>query len=323
MSAPSRPPHRSAHGPRSVADRAPGAAAPPSLVTARAQDALERARHRTWVGRGALKLLAAVEAFGLATELPWKHAIDIGASTGGFTEVLLHFGAARVTAVDVGYDQMVDALRNDRRVELLERVNFKTVSLTVAPGPYDFFVSDVSFMAARTLLKPLRKRIRPGTRGVMLVKPQFELPDALLPPGGVVESRNLRKFAFNRFKRKAVELGFRIIQRIDCPIAGGEGNVEFLVLLEFVGIPEAGATADTEVESDAEDRTTATAEQAAALPTGPTSRTQRPERATAAAANAAPVAPATSGEATRPAPAKPATRWTGPPKPNPKKRRRV
>ncbi len=297
-------------------------------MTARAQDALERARHRTWVGRGALKLLAAVEAFGLATELPWKHAIDIGASTGGFTEVLLHFGAARVTAVDVGYDQMVDALRNDRRVELLERVNFKTVSLTVAPGPYDFFVSDVSFMAARTLLKPLRKRIRPGTRGVMLVKPQFELPDALLPPGGVVESRNLRKFAFNRFKRKAVELGFRIIQRIDCPIAGGEGNVEFLVLLEFVGMPEAGANTEADIESDGGDPTGVDLEPAAALPVPAAARTDRGEGRSAPAANARPAAgssaaaPASTGD-TRPAPTKPATRWTGPPKPNPKKRRRA
>jgi 23S rRNA (cytidine1920-2'-O)/16S rRNA (cytidine1409-2'-O)-methyltransferase len=117
-------------------------------------------------------------------------------------------------------------------------------------------------MAARTLLKPLRHRINVGTEGIVLVKPQFELPDALIPKGGVIVSKNLRKLAFNRFKRKAVQLGYEIVQRIDCPIAGGDGNVEYLVHLRYTGVVpaarEEGAddrdvANSAEAEMDAED----------------------------------------------------------------------
>ena len=225
-------------------------AAPRHLVDARSLDALERARHKTWVGRGALKLLAAIEQFGIADRFAWKRVLDVGASTGGFTEVMLHFGASHVTAVDVGFGQMVDSLRHDRRVELLERTNFKTVSLSVAPGPFDFFVTDVSFMASRTLLKPLGKRIAAGTIGVILLKPQFELPDSLLPKGGVVASRNLRKFALNRFRRKATALGFEILDRMDSPIHGGEGNVEMLLLMRFNGFPVKPDGSELDVQDD-------------------------------------------------------------------------
>ena len=224
--------------------------APKHLVDARSMDALDRARQKTWVGRGALKLLAAIEQFGIADRFAWKRVLDVGASTGGFTEVVLHFGASHVTAIDVGFGQMVDSLRHDRRVELLERTHFKTVSLSVAPGPFDFFVTDVSFMASRTLLKPLGKRIAPGTIGVILLKPQFELPDSLLPKGGVVASRNLRKFALNRFRRKADALGFEILDRMDSPIHGGEGNVEMLLLMRFNGFPVKPDGSPQEVEDD-------------------------------------------------------------------------
>jgi 23S rRNA (cytidine1920-2'-O)/16S rRNA (cytidine1409-2'-O)-methyltransferase len=218
--------------------------------------------HQQWASRGALKLLAGLKTFRLLGRIRGARAIDIGASTGGFTDVLLYYGARHVTCVEVGYDQMVERLRNDARVLLLERVNFKTVSLQVAAGPFDFFVADVSFMAARTLLKPLRHRINVGTEGIVLVKPQFELPDALIPKGGVIVSKNLRKLAFNRFKRKAVQLGYEIVQRIDCPIAGGDGNVEYLVHLRYTGVVpaarEEGAddrdvANSAEAEMDAED----------------------------------------------------------------------
>lgn len=190
-----------------------------------------------FVGRGGLKLDAAIRRFGLGPVVGGRHCLDIGAGAGGFTDCLLQWGAAHVTAVDVGHSQFHASLRDDPRITLLERTHFKKASLQIAPGPFDFFVMDVSFASARSMLHPLGRRIRPGTRGVVLVKPQFELPKVMVPAGGVVESRNLRKFALNRFKRKARAEGYEILERFDSPVAGGSGNVEFLVLIEFRGAP--------------------------------------------------------------------------------------
>lgn len=199
---------------------------------------------KRWASRGGLKLEAALRTFGLRARVENAACIDVGASTGGFTDVLLGFGAQKVTALDVGHGQMVDRLRSDPRVEVLEKTHIKTASLSVAPGPYAFFVVDVSFLAARTVLKPLSKRLLAGAEGVVLVKPQFELPDALIPRGGVIESRNLRKLAFNRFKKKALERGFTILGRVDSPVHGGDGNVEILTWLRFDGLPTTDAGDD-------------------------------------------------------------------------------
>src|SRR4051812_39399666 len=126
------------------------------------------------VGRGAFKLEAAFARFPLDASVRGARAVDVGASTGGFTEVLLSRGAAHVTAVDVGHGQLHARLREDPRVESLEGVNWKTLALTVAPGPFDVFTVDVSFVAARTMLRSLAFRLRAGAQGVVLLKPQFE-----------------------------------------------------------------------------------------------------------------------------------------------------
>jgi 23S rRNA (cytidine1920-2'-O)/16S rRNA (cytidine1409-2'-O)-methyltransferase len=197
-----------------------------------------------WASRGGLKLEAAVLAFSLRSYIQDAYCIDVGASTGGFTDVLLHNGARHVTAVDVGHDQMIARLRNDARVTLLEKMHFKTASLNVAPGPFGFFVVDVSFMAARTVLRPLSKRLAVGAHGIVLVKPQFELPDSLVPKGGVAESRNLRKLAFNRFKKKVPMRGFELLGRINSPVAGAAGNIEFLAHLRYTGVMVGAAESD-------------------------------------------------------------------------------
>ena len=118
-----------------------------------------------YVGRGGLKLEAALKLLGGGERIQNARAVDIGASTGGFTECLLRHGARQVAAIEVGHDQLHEKLRNDPRVLNLERTNFKTVSLKVAPGPFDYFVIDVSFVAARTMLRPLAFRLRPGAEG--------------------------------------------------------------------------------------------------------------------------------------------------------------
>jgi putative N6-adenine-specific DNA methylase len=182
------------------------------------------------VSRGGLKLEAAIRHFGLSNRIRGARAIDVGASTGGFTESLLAHSAAHVVAVDVGHGQLHPKLKNDPRVESLEGAHWKTLSLNVAPGPFDFFSVDVSFMAARNVLRGLAFRLRAGAEGIVLIKPQFELPE-----GSDVTNPELRKRAVERVREKAEELGFEIAGVIDSPVAGGEGTVEMLAHLRFRG----------------------------------------------------------------------------------------
>jgi hypothetical protein len=128
---------------------------------------------------------------------------------------------------------MVERLRGDPRVNLLERTDFKTLSVNVEPGPFDFFTVDVSFVAARSMLRGLAFRLRRGAEGVVLVKPQFELPRHQVR-GGDVSAPALRARALQSFTTKAERLGFRVRQVIDSPVAGGEGTVELLAHLELV-----------------------------------------------------------------------------------------
>jgi putative N6-adenine-specific DNA methylase len=188
------------------------------------------------VGRGGLKLEAAVERFGLGPGLRGARVVDVGAATGGFTQVLLRHGAAHVTAVDVGHGQLHGRLRGDPRVTSLEGVDWKTLSLSQVEGPFDAFSVDVSFVAARNMLRGLAFRLRPGAQGVVLVKPQFELPDRLVKGGDVVDPA-LRARALARFTDKATALGFTVVASIDSPVAGGSGTVEILAHLRFDGRP--------------------------------------------------------------------------------------
>jgi putative N6-adenine-specific DNA methylase len=187
--------------------------------------------------RGGRKLEAAFAAFGLAGRACGASAIDVGASTGGFVSVLLASGAAHVTAIDVGHGQLAPDLAADPRVTNLERTDFKTLSLAVAPGPFDFFSVDVSFVAGRSMLRSLAFRLWSGAEGVVLVKPQFELPSHLVRDGKV-DAPALRKRALDTFTDKATRLGFEVVASCDSPVAGGSGTVEILAHLRFVGRPE-------------------------------------------------------------------------------------
>ncbi len=184
--------------------------------------------------RGGRKLAAAIERFSLAKVAAGASVIDVGASTGGFTEVWLRAGAARVTAIDVGRDQLAARLRADPRVHSMEGTNFRTLALGAAPGPFDAFSVDVSFASARSQLRALAFRLRPGAQGVVLVKPQFELPAHRIRHGDVSDLR-LRTEAVARVREKAGSLGFRLLETIDSPVAGGSGTVEILAHLVFDG----------------------------------------------------------------------------------------
>lgn len=197
--------------------------------------------------RGARKLEAALAAFGFAEHVRGARAVDVGASTGGFTRTLLDAGAREVLAVDVGHGQIDAALRADPRVRVLERVDWKKLPPTIEPGPFDAFTVDVSFVAARNMLRGLAFRLRPGALGLVLVKPQFELPEGAVEPGAAGDAA-IRARALARFRDKAAKLGFTVLGSIDSPVPGASGTIELFAHLRFDGWsarPAAG-TGDSE-----------------------------------------------------------------------------
>jgi len=182
-----------------------------------------------YVGRAAHKLLGALEAFGIEPEGEvWA---DVGAGTGGFTQVLLERGARKVYAVDVGHGQLHPRLRADPRVAVLEGVNAR--HLEALPEPVDGAVMDLSFISSTLVLPGLRRWLRPGGKALVLVKPQFELE-----PGthtGVVRDPELRRRAVQRVRSAARALGFAVRGEAESPLPGKEGNREFWLHLEAPG----------------------------------------------------------------------------------------
>ena len=155
--------------------------------------------------------------------------MDAGASTGGFTDVLLSRGAIRVYAVDVGRAQLIDRLRRDPRVVSMERTNLRT--LDGLPEPIDLATLDLSFISLRLVLPVVRGLLRPGGAVVALVKPQFEAGKEAVPRGGVVRDPATHAAVLHRFDTDAAEAGFGLHGAIRSPVTGSEGNVEFLALL--------------------------------------------------------------------------------------------
>ena len=184
--------------------------------------------------RAGTQLEAALASFALAPRVAGARALDVGAGAGGFTEALLAHGAASVTAVDVGHGQLGAQLRADPRVEALEGVDFRSLPLRMASGPFDFFAVDVSFAAGRNLMRGLAFRLRAGAEGVVLVKPRFELPTRLLASEAGDPVR-LRALAVERVAGQAHKLGFRLLDVRDWPGAGRAGAV--LAHLRFEGRP--------------------------------------------------------------------------------------
>ncbi len=191
--------------------------------------ALSVARAEAWVSRGAHKLLAALDAF--EVDPAGLVAIDVGASTGGFTDVLLARGASRVYAVDVGYGQLAERLRHDARVVGMERVNARTLTAETLPEPMDLAVIDVSFISLALVLGPVRSTLRAGRGPILaLVKPQFEAGRADAK-GGVVRDPEVHRRVLREVAARAAALGIGMRGVIASPILGPEGNREFLAHL--------------------------------------------------------------------------------------------
>jgi len=180
-----------------------------------------------FVSRGALKLAHALDHFGLSPE--GADCLDIGASTGGFTEVLLRRGARSVTAIDVGHGQLAAVLVEDRRVTALSGVNARALTAGHLAAPPDFIVADVSFISLRLVLPPALRLAQPRSTLVVLVKPQFELEPAALSKGGIVRDPAARQEAVAAVQEVVEAHGFGVIGVVPSPISGGDGNREFLL----------------------------------------------------------------------------------------------
>ena len=182
-----------------------------------------------YVSRGGDKLEAAFDEFGL--DVSGKVAIDVGASTGGFTDCLLQRGAVRVYAVDVGYGQLAWKLRTDPRVVVLERCNIRHLNREQLGAAPDFFAVDCSFISLQLVLKPLSDLVAPHASGVVLIKPQFEAGRELVGKGGVVRDERVHEEVIGRVSDTARLLGFSGVDVIPSPLLGPAGNREFLAHL--------------------------------------------------------------------------------------------
>jgi 23S rRNA (cytidine1920-2'-O)/16S rRNA (cytidine1409-2'-O)-methyltransferase len=183
-----------------------------------------------WASRAGAKLAAALDAF--AVDVRDAVCLDAGASTGGFTDVLLERGARRVYAVDVGRAQLLERLRRDPRVAPLERTD---VRAAVLPEPVTIATIDVSFISLRLVLPAVRRLLADAGRAVALVKPQFEAGRADVPRGGVVRDPAVHRRVLLTFADDAAAAGFTPVGLIRSPLAGTEGNVEFLADLRTDG----------------------------------------------------------------------------------------
>lgn len=180
-----------------------------------------------YVSRGGVKLSAALDAF--AIDPAGLVCLDVGASTGGFTDCLLQRGAARVYAIDVGYGQLDARLRNDPRVVLREKVNARFLSREHVPEPAELAVMDLSFISARLVLGPVLALLAPGARLVVLVKPQFEAGRGEVGKGGIVRSEETRLRVLAEIEEFGRSLGLAVNGTIPSPITGARGNREFLL----------------------------------------------------------------------------------------------
>ena len=181
-----------------------------------------------YVGRGGLKLAHALDTFGI--DVRGREALDIGASTGGFTDALLQRGAVRVVALDVGHGQLDWTLRQDPRVVVVERANARHLTPADLPGPVDVVTIDVSFISLRHILPVVPPLLRPGADVVALVKPQFEAGRAEARKG-VVRDEAVRARVVDGIADAAAAVGLARAGSTASPITGQKGNVEFLLHL--------------------------------------------------------------------------------------------
>ncbi|NDL66262.1 TlyA family RNA methyltransferase [Anaerotalea alkaliphila] len=211
-----------------------------------AADVQVRQNPNPYVSRGGLKLEKAIRRFGIGLE--GKTCMDVGASTGGFTDCMLQNGAAKVYSVDVGYGQFAWKLRQDPRVVCMEKTNIRYVTREQVPDPIDFASIDVSFISLVKVLDPVQKLLAPGGGVVCLIKPQFEAGRENVGKKGVVRDFAVHREVILKVAGFARGLGFSVRALDHSPIKGPEGNIEYLLFLEMEG----GTSGDGEAVQEME-----------------------------------------------------------------------
>lgn len=186
-----------------------------------------------FVSRGGLKLDKAFRVFSI--EVKNMVCLDIGASTGGFTDCMLQNGAAKVYAVDVGHGQLDWKLRNDKRVVCMEKTNFRYVTKEQIPEEIEFAATDVSFISLTKILPAAKELLKPGAYMVCLIKPQFEAGREKVGKKGVVTDSKVHEEVVEKIENFAATIGFRIAGLDFSPIKGPEGNIEYLLYLQNAG----------------------------------------------------------------------------------------
>ncbi|MCI1290470.1 MAG: TlyA family RNA methyltransferase [Lactobacillus sp.] len=186
---------------------------------------------KKYVSRGGFKLAKALESFDI--DLTGKTCLDIGASTGGFTDVALQNGAKQVYALDVGYNQLAWQLRDDPRVIVMERQNFRYSKLAdFKHGRPNFAMTDVSFISLELILPPMYDIIADQSEAVCLIKPQFEAGPENVGKHGIVRDHTVHVAVINKIVQAALQIGFNVLGVDFSPIKGGKGNIEFLLHLQ-------------------------------------------------------------------------------------------
>ncbi len=193
-----------------------------------------------YVSRGGLKLEKAVASFNL--DLQDAVAMDIGASTGGFTDCMLQNGAKKVYSIDVGYGQLAWKLRNDERVVNMERTNFRKVTPDMIDDPIDFFSVDVSFISLKLILPVVRPLLKAGGMGVCLIKPQFEAGRDKVGKKGVVRDKAVHAEVIETIRNFCLECGFDVLGLDFSPVKGPEGNIEYLIHIRISDAPAQSAS---------------------------------------------------------------------------------
>ncbi len=196
----------------------------------RPTDELTLKSRMPYVSRGGLKLEHALKYFGI--EVGGETAMDVGASTGGFTDCLLKHGAAKVYAIDVGYGQFIWVLRNDERVVLLEKTNIRHLQRDLIYDEIEIATIDVSFISLLKVLPNVSEFLRPSGEIVALIKPQFEAGRKEVGKGGVVRNEKVRLQIIEKIKNESEKAGFGVIGTTTSPIKGPKGNVEYFIYLK-------------------------------------------------------------------------------------------
>lgn len=200
----------------------------PGLAVAEDSPLEVRGRDHPWVSRGGVKLAAALDHF--AIDPAGLVCLDVGASTGGFTDVLLSRGAAKVYAVDVGAGQLAWKLRSDPRVVVLEKTNVRELTAALVPEAPALVVCDVSFIGLALALPPALALAAPGARLVALIKPQFEAGRSEVGKGGIVRDPRVHEMVCNRIAGwLAAQPDWRLLGLIESPLTGADGNIEYLI----------------------------------------------------------------------------------------------